>query len=967
MPNSALPTAALLCGLALGSPAQDGSRTGPLLIEPFPELALEAAAGPLRAGAARADVTPDLSAHETVWEDLDGDAHFDRDEPFEDRNGNGSFDALWLAGFGIRRPATGVHTPLEVRALVLERGELRVGLAVIDAVGWFGDDIDAARAQIDAALGLDHVILASTHAHEGPDLLGLWGSVRPEYPERVQAAVVQAVTEAAGRLRPVALEVAQVATLGEDGSPLAFVGDGRDPVVLDPTLSVLRFADAEDAARTVATLVHWTGHPEYSGSRNNLITADYPHALREALQHGLPAEPARGLPAVAGLGGEVIFAGGALGGQIGPSGTAPTGTDGEPIRRGGVQKADALGRNLGRLALGAVRSAADLEPVREASLALRTGRMDLQVHNGRYHAAMLTGALERAYRLPDPERAPGPKNVPLIESRVTYLRVGSVAFITAPGELHPELFLGGYDGSRTYGLPLVDPSNPAPPDLASAPGPPYLRDLLLETDGVEHALVFGMAEDFLGYVVPAYNYRLADRFPYFTEAEGDHYEETNSLGPLVEAQIVGAMRALVAPAPPPAAAPPGDDWPQWRGPHRDGVWRETGLVEELPADGLEIRWRAPIGGGYAGPSVADGRVYVMDRLVEPEEVERVHCFAWDTGEPLWTHTYPCSYEEVSYEAGPRCTVLVEDGRAYTLGAAGHLFCLDAASGEVLWSHDLAAEYAIDMPIWGIAAAPVLEGGLLVVPTSGTGGSFLVAFDARTGEERWRALDDRGNYSAPIVIDQAGRRVLVCWTGDRVVGVDPATGALHWEYPLESSRMPLGVATPVLYEDKLFFTGFYDGSALLRLDPDELAVHELWRRRGQNERSTDALHSIISTPLVRDGHVYGVDSYGELRCLRLSDGERVWEDLTAVPRSRWATIHFVQNGERTWMFNERGELILAELSPAGFRELSRAFLIAPTRGQLERRGGVCWSHPAFAYRHVFARNDEELVCADLSAR
>ena len=120
-------------------------------------------------------------------------------------------------------------------------------------------------------------------------------------------------------------------------------------------------------------------------------------------------------------------------------------------------------------------------------------------------------------------------------------------------------------------------------------------------------------------------------------------------------------------------------------------------------------------------------------------------------------------------------------------------------------------------------------------------------------------------------------------------------------------------------------------------------------------------------MIRGEHVYGVDSYGELRCLELASGERVWEDLTAVPRARWATIHMVQNGETTWMFNDRGELILAELSPEGFGERSRAQLIEPTLGQLNRRDGVCWSHPAYAYQHVLARNDERLVCADLSAR
>jgi hypothetical protein len=180
-------------------------------------------------------------------------------------------------------------------------------------------------------------------------------------------------------------------------------------------------------------------------------------------------------------------------------------------------------------------------------------------------------------------------------------------------------------------------------------------------------------------------------------------------------------------------------------------------------------------------------------------------------------------------------------------------------------------------------------------------------------------------------------------------------------------MPLGVAAPVLAGDLLFITGFYDGSLLLRLDQEQPRVEEVWKRRGQNVLRTDALHCIISTPLVLGDYIYGVDSYGQLRCLRLDNGERVWEDLTAVPKARWSTIHFIQNRDITWMFNERGELMIARLSPQGFEELSRASLIEPTRGQLNQRDGVCWSHPAFSGRHVFARNDKELVCADLSAR
>jgi hypothetical protein len=211
-------------------------------------------------------------------------------------------------------------------------------------------------------------------------------------------------------------------------------------------------------------------------------------------------------------------------------------------------------------------------------------------------------------------------------------------------------------------------------------------------------------------------------------------------------------------------------------------------------------------------------------------------------------------------------------------------------------------------------------------------------------------------------------VLVIWTASRVVGVDPRSGTLHWEVPFEAAKMPMGVAAPVLADDKLFLTGFFDGSLLIEVDREEVAAREVWRRRGRSERDTDALHSTIGTPLILGEHIYGVDSYGELRCLRLADGSRVWEDLTAVPHDRWATIHFVRNGSQVWMFNERGELILGRLSPQGFEEQSRGQLIEPTTEQLDRRGtGVAWSHPAFAYRHVFARNDRELRCVDLSAQ
>lgn len=409
----------------------------------------------------------------------------------------------------------------------------------------------------------------------------------------------------------------------------------------------------------------------------------------------------------------------------------------------------------------------------------------------------------------------------------------------------------------------------------------------------------------------------------------------------------------------------GDDWPQWRGPTRDGVWRESGLVERFAAPRLAPLWRAAVGSGYSGPTVAAGRVYLTDRVVEPQQVERVHCFDAASGKLLWTHTYDCVYRDVGYEAGPRASVIVHDGRAYSLGTMGRLFCFDAADGRIQWQKDLVAEYAVTMPEWGLSASPLIEGALLICQVGGRD-ACLVAFDRATGKEAWRALSDRPSYAAPLVIEQADRRVLVCYTGDNVAGLDPQTGAVLWKHPFPPTRMVIGVASPVFDGRGLFLTNFFDGSLMLDVDRDRLAVTQRWKRAGPSEKETEALHSIISTPVIIGDHVYGVDSYGELRCLSAVDGSRVWESDRAVPRERWATIHFVQNGDRTWMFNDRGELIIARLTPAGFEELSRTHIIDPTTEQLRRGDGVCWAHPAFADRKVFARNDRELVCVSVAA-
>jgi outer membrane protein assembly factor BamB len=374
----------------------------------------------------------------------------------------------------------------------------------------------------------------------------------------------------------------------------------------------------------------------------------------------------------------------------------------------------------------------------------------------------------------------------------------------------------------------------------------------------------------------------------------------------------------------------------------------------------------PVSTGYSGPTIQDGRVYLTDRLIKPKQAERVLCFDAENGDEIWTYTYDCEYIGVGYPAGPRASVIIEGPYAYSLGTMGNLFCFDKEKGGVIWSKDLNEEYRIRMPIWGIASAPIIVNDKIILIIGGEDNAGVVALDKRNGEEVWRNLQDEAGYSAPILVEQAGRAVLVVWTAANIAGLDPETGKVYWMHEFIPRNMPINIATPVLYKNYLFFSSFYDGSILIELDEVDLKSTVVWKRIGKDERNTDALHSCISTPVILNDYIYGVDSYGELRCLDLFTGDRIWENQTAVNRARWGNIHFIQNDDLTYMFNEHGELIIARLSESGYDEISRARLIEPTTAQLNRSGvGVTWAHPGFAYKHVFIRSDSELLCADLS--
>jgi outer membrane protein assembly factor BamB len=420
-----------------------------------------------------------------------------------------------------------------------------------------------------------------------------------------------------------------------------------------------------------------------------------------------------------------------------------------------------------------------------------------------------------------------------------------------------------------------------------------------------------------------------------------------------------------------------DDWPQWLGPNRDSIWRESGILEKFPPAGPPIRWRAGIGAGYSGPVVANSRVFVTDRRVLSSEaaasygslphtnsVERVLCLNEADGKAMWQYEYECPYT-ISFAAGPRVAPLVSQGKLYTLGAEGNLFCLDADSGKVLWSHEFKKDFGIKAPRWGFAGHPLLYGNKLICLAGGSG-STAVAFDKDTGKELWRALTaGEPGYSSPVLMEAGGKRQLILWHAEAANSLDPDSGKVFWSVPFKS-QMGLSVATPRQSGAQLFFTAFYNGALMLRLDADKPAATVLWRTEKVSERDTTHLNAIIDTPFFENGFIYGVCSYGQLRCLEAETGQRVWETFQATTAGqgvRWANAFIVKNGDRFFLFNELGDLIIARLNPKGYEEVSRAHLLDPTNKDCGRL--VVWSHPAFANRCIYARNDKELVCSDLA--
>ena len=419
-----------------------------------------------------------------------------------------------------------------------------------------------------------------------------------------------------------------------------------------------------------------------------------------------------------------------------------------------------------------------------------------------------------------------------------------------------------------------------------------------------------------------------------------------------------------------AATVRGDEWPQWMGPTRDNVWHEDGIVDRFPASGPKVLWRIPIAGGYAGAAVAGGRVFVTDYVTDADVTvanferkastgrERVLCLDEATGAILWKHEYPVTYT-IAYPAGPRCTPTVHDGRVTTLGAEGDLFCFEAATGAVVWSRDLKKDYATKAALWGWASHPLVDGDRLVCVV-GTDVAHAAAFDLKTGKEIWRTgkAAEQG-YVPPSIIEAGGVRQLVLAKPDGVYAVEPETGKLLWETPYNADNGSI-IMTPVRIGDFLYIGGYQGKNLLLKLKADAPVVEVVWRNKPKQ-----AISAVNVQPFVADGLVYGFHENGELRAMKVPDGDFAWKGggpLGERPQGS-GTAFLTKQGDRFFLFTETGDLVIAKLTPAGYEELSRTHLLEPTNNAFGRP--VVWCAPAYANKSIVVRNDAEIIRVSLA--
>lgn len=395
-----------------------------------------------------------------------------------------------------------------------------------------------------------------------------------------------------------------------------------------------------------------------------------------------------------------------------------------------------------------------------------------------------------------------------------------------------------------------------------------------------------------------------------------------------------------------------DDWPNWRGPHRNGISYETGWIGDGPAFAPVIHWEQQVGTGFSSIAIADGRLYTMgnsNRLVETPEgggrtgetvqnVDEVFCLDPNTGDVLWVHYYLSELSPNLYEGGPSATPTIADSNVYTISKQGMAYCLDANDGSVIWESDLVTDYGVRLPTWGFAGSPLVDANRVIYNV----GTHGMALNAADGTLVWETGTGRAGYSSPVPFELDGQRYVVLMGERTFAAVNAQTGQVIWEEPWVT-RYNANIPDPIVDSNMVFVsTGYQEGSALFDVATGRTV--ELWFQRN--------MQTFLNTAVLWEGYLYGPNDNGDaLTCVERDTGWIMWS------QGGFDTGSVMLADGKLIVLSGDGELSIVEASPAGYRELAKGRILT----------GRCWTVPVLANGKIYARNAMgHLVCVKLES-
>ena len=378
------------------------------------------------------------------------------------------------------------------------------------------------------------------------------------------------------------------------------------------------------------------------------------------------------------------------------------------------------------------------------------------------------------------------------------------------------------------------------------------------------------------------------------------------------------------------------EWAQWRGPNRDGISSETGFLKNWPKEGPKVLWHIPLGDGYSGISIAQGKVYTMS--AEGSD-EYVICLDASSGEEVWRFRSGAKFTE-SRGDGPRSMPTVHGNSVFALGAEGKLYALDAGDGTKLWARNFVEEFDSKIPTWGFSSSPLIEDNLVLVEAGGKDGKSIVAFDKKSGDVVWTTHTDEVGYSSPIAIDFGGVRQIIFLTSKTLLSVAPEDGQIYWKYAWPEG---INIATPIFIpDDKIFISASYDkGAVLLKMvvNEDGIGIEEVWKSR--------VMKNHFNSSVLQGDYLYGFDK-AILTCIEANTGEEQWQQRGFEKGSLLlADGHLI-------ILGEKGKLALVEANPSEYKEKARFQLF----------DDKCWTVPTLAGGKLYLRTQKEMVCLDL---